>query len=191
MQIRISLALVLHQLNFGKMKMGSIVKANRNDAALLSELGKQTFLESHGHSASPDNIKAYVSEKFNTAFVSSELSNSANLFYIIYHQNKPAGYSKIILDEGHPNISLPHVTKLERLYLLETFYDSKLGAELFRHNVAVSKEHGQAGMWLFVWKENLRAIRFYTKAGFEVIGDFYFKLTEEHSNPNHQMLLKY
>jgi ribosomal protein S18 acetylase RimI-like enzyme len=46
-------------------------------------------------------------------------------------------------------------------------------------------------MWLFVWKENQRAIHFYKKAGFHIIGSYDFRLTETHSNPNHQMLLKY
>ena len=46
-------------------------------------------------------------------------------------------------------------------------------------------------MWLFVWKENHRAINFYNKAGFKIFGSHDFKLSETHANPNHVMFLKY
>ncbi len=46
-------------------------------------------------------------------------------------------------------------------------------------------------MWLFVWKENQRAVNFYDKAGFKIIGNYEFKLSKTHSNPNYQMFLKY
>ncbi|MEO6707056.1 MAG: hypothetical protein ABIN04_14540, partial [Ginsengibacter sp.] len=69
-------------------------------------------------------------------------------------------------------------------------YDLKLGYNLFEFNRNLARTNNQKGIWLFVWKENERAIRFYKKNGFEVIGNFDFKISETHSNPNYQMLLK-
>ena len=114
-----------------------------------------------------------------------------NIYHIIYYASQPAGYSKIIFNNPYPNSELKNITKLERLYLVKEFYDLKLGAELFQFNSTMSKENNQSGIWLFVWKENLRAVKFYQKQGFEIIGSFDFKLSDNHSNPNYQMLLKY
>ena len=75
--------------------------------------------------------------------------------------------------------------------MLKEFYGLCLGLELLNFNIDLSKKNNEAGMWLFVWKENPRAISFYKKAGFEIIGSYDFKLTETHSNPNHQMFSKY
>jgi ribosomal protein S18 acetylase RimI-like enzyme len=86
---------------------------------------------------------------------------------------------------------IKNVTKLERLYVLKEFHHLKLGLELFNFNVELSKKNNQAGMWLFVWTENLKAINFYKKAGFNIVGKYNFKISETHSNPNHQMLLLY
>ena len=171
--------------------MISIVKAEEKDAPLLAHIGRQSFIESHGRSATPTVIDEYVSDKFNLEVMQQELRDLNNFYFIIYHNEQPAGYSKIIFDATHPNISLPHVTKLERLYLLETFYELRLGAELTQFNIDLSKEHHQNGMWLFVWTENERALRFYKKMGFQAIGNFDFKLTDAHANPNYQMLLTY
>ena len=82
-------------------------------------------------------------------------------------------------------------TKMERLYLLKEFYDLKLGQHLMQHAIDLSKAAGEKGMWLNVWKENERALRFYTKQGFEVVGESEFVLTETHANPNWVMLLRY
>jgi ribosomal protein S18 acetylase RimI-like enzyme len=49
--------------------------------------------------------------------------------------------------------------------------------------------HLEAGVWLYVWKENHRAVAFYQKMGFEIVGEGLFKISETHYNPNHVMYL--
>ncbi len=169
--------------------MATIVRATPEDAKLLVKIGTTSFLESHSMSASKEDIDSYVSLKFNETTFSEELKDNKNYFYIIYHNQTPVGYSKIIFDVPHENIECKNVTKLERLYLLKEFHHLKLGWELFNFNVQQSKKHHQVGMWLFVWTENARAINFYNKVGFKVVGSHDFKISETHSNPNHQMLL--
>lgn len=171
--------------------MASLVKATDNDLQLLSEIGKKTLLQSHGKSATPADLTAYVNIKFSLDAITEELRDKKSIFHIIYHVEEPAGYSKMIFSAADPNLRLQNATKLERLYLLEKFYGLKLGLELFKVNLEISKENQEAGMWLFVWKENYRAINFYRKLGFEIVGSYDFKISDTHSNPNHQMYLKY
>ena len=171
--------------------MTTIVRATVNDAKLLVHIGKTSFLESHGMSASKNDIDAYVKLKFNEVTFFEELQDSKNHFHIIYHNQIPIGYSKIIFDFPYPNIPFENVTKLERLYLLKEFHHLKLGLELFNFNVQESMKHHQAGMWLFVWTENENAINFYNKVGFKIVGHHDFKISENHSNPNYQMLFTY
>lgn len=171
--------------------MASIIKATLENLALIADIGKRTFIESHGHSAPQEDITRYVKEKFSEDVLRAELSNANNIFHILYHDQRPAGYSKIILHAAHPDIQLKNVTKLERLYLLKDFYNLKLGYELYQFNVELSRENNQAGIWLYVWKENHRAVDFYMRAGFEPIGSFDFQISPTHANPNHHMFLRY
>jgi len=171
--------------------MTSFVRATTTDASLLVSIGTSSFLESHGHSASKKDIEAYVKSKFSESAFLEELHDTENHFYILYHNQTPIGYSKMIFNFPHQNIDYKNVTKLERLYLLKEFHHLKLGLELFHFNLQVSKKHQQAGMWLYVWTENAKAVNFYTKIGFKTIGSHDFKISETHYNPNHQMLLTY
>jgi ribosomal protein S18 acetylase RimI-like enzyme len=171
--------------------MISISKAGAKDSGLLSHLAKISFIESHGKSASAEVINKYADETYNEDAIKKELSDHKNIYHIIYKNEQPAGFSKIIFSYPHSNVPVQNVTKMERLYLLKEFYGSGTGTGLFDFNIELSKQNSQAGMWLFVWKENPRAISFYKKAGFKIIGSHDFKLSETHSNPNHQMLLMY
>lgn len=171
--------------------MTSIIKAGENDALLLSEIAKLSFLESHGNCAEAEDVNIYVTEKYSEDILKKELQDPANIYYILYLNNKAVGYSKIILNSPYPNSKLKNITKLERLYLLKEFYDLHLGSVILAFNIHLAKENGQTGMWLFVWKENERAVSFYTKHGFIITGSHDFKISENHSNPNHQMLLSF
>jgi len=171
--------------------MVSIVRATQNDHSLLSSIATLTFLESHGASAPPGDINNYVAKKYSAEIMKEELSDPKNIYHIIYNDAEAAGFSKIILNAPYAGSAIPNITKLERLYLLQQFYNLKLGATLFHFNVNFIKEYHQAGIWLYVWKENERAVNFYKKNGFTIIGSYDFPVSETHSNPNHQMLLRF
>lgn len=171
--------------------MVAIIPATPEHIPLLSRIGGKTIFESHGRSAPHHVMQAYVDEKFSEAAIGAELADPRNIFHLLYYGSEPAGYSKIIYDVPIAPVEAPRITKMERLYLLEQYHDLKLGRELMDYNIELSKAQAQAGMWLYVWKGNERALRFYERTGFTIVGDGYFRLTAEHANPNWQMYLRY
>ena len=171
--------------------MITIVPATMQETKILTEIGRRSLLESHGHSAAPGVMQTYLDEKFTESALQEELSDSKNIFHIINYNNQPAGYSKIIYRQPMEQVTQKNITKMERLYLLQEYYGLRLGQQLLQYNIDLSKQQGEQGMWLYVWKENERALRFYTKAGFQIIGDGWFRLTGDHANPNWKMFLQY
>ncbi|WKD84775.1 Spermidine/spermine N(1)-acetyltransferase [Polaribacter huanghezhanensis] len=171
--------------------MHNITKAKLTDAKILAQLAKETFLPAHGHSASKEDVDMYVSENFNETTFIKELSNPENHYYLMYHNNTLAGYSKITLNTPNKNISSNTVTCLSRLYVLKEFYGLQLGKKLFDFNIEFTKQHQQQGIWLHVWIENQRAINFYTKMGFTIVGTYDFKISATHTNPNYVMYLHF
>ena len=171
--------------------MTLIEQATQKDIRLLSDIGMRSFIESHGHSAAREDIDKYVGETYSETALLKELTDLKNIYYIIFYEQKPAGYSKIIFNSPHKEVAKQNVTKLERLYLLKEFYGADLGTELLNFNIKLSKNNDQTGMWLYTWKENERAITFYRKFGFQIIGSADFWLTPTHANPNHLMYWEY
>jgi ribosomal protein S18 acetylase RimI-like enzyme len=171
--------------------MISIIRAVEKDAGLLAELAGQTFIESHGNSADPADIAAYVAEKYTPAILKAELEDPANIYHILYYRKMPVGFSKIVLNTVYEDRLEADIAKLERIYLLKGYYGTNLGPALMDFLLHLMKKEKQAGVWLYVWKENRRAIRFYEKKGFIITGSYDFPITATHTNPNHRMFLEF
>jgi GNAT superfamily N-acetyltransferase len=60
----------------------------------------------------------------------------------------------------------PKAMEVERIYVLGEFQSKKVGQLLFEKALAIGKNKKVDFVWLGVWEENHRAIRFYTKNGF-------------------------
>ncbi len=161
-----------------------ITKAQVQHAEALQKLAVQTFQESHGHSAPEADIQDYIALKFTVSAIASELKEANNLFHLLYFEEELVAYSKIIINSPYLDKIPSNSTKLERLYVLEQFHGTSIGKELMDFNVQLAKDKQQSGLWLYVWTENHRAIRFYQKYGFQKIADTVFQISARHSNPN-------
>jgi ribosomal protein S18 acetylase RimI-like enzyme len=171
--------------------MISIVKATPSHVQTILTIGKISVEEAHRSSCDATVLGQYIEKNYNTHSIQEELKDDKNIYHILYVDDKPAGFSKIILNVAHPNILQKNSTKLDRIYLLSEFFDRKLGLELLQFNINLAKNNNQSGMWLFTWVGNTRAINFYLKHGFQIIGSHNFQVTETHYNLNHQMLLTF
>jgi len=166
-----------------------IKPATELDLPAICILGKTTFIESHGHSASIQDIDSYAAKVYNENSVRADLEDPDNMYRLLYYQSKLAGYSKIRLNTPCEWVSENTIAKLDRLYLLQTHYGQKLGYQLMDYNLQLARNGQQKGIWLFTWIENHRAISFYNKFGFKIVGKADFRISENHVNPNHIMFL--
>jgi len=171
--------------------MLKISPSDFGDAEVLAKLGRETFLEPHSESAPAADLEKYVSMSFSLSRMQEELKDPCNIFHIVRWNDEVAGYSKIVPNSPNPKISSKNVTKLERLYIKKEYYGQRVGLSLFQYNLELAKKQGQQGFWLTVWPGNSRAIEFYRKQGFSIIGETYFKISETHSNPNHWMYVAF
>jgi ribosomal protein S18 acetylase RimI-like enzyme len=169
--------------------MISITRATENDYEVIVNIGNISVGEAHRDSCSEKDMNEYLENHYNDIAIKAELNDAKNVYHILTYNGKPVGFSKIVFNAEHPNIDQKNVTMLDRIYLLKEFQDLKLGFELLKFNIELSKINHQSGIWLFTWIGNTRAVNFYLKAGFKIIGAGMFKVSETHYNENHQMFL--
>ena len=168
-----------------------IVKPTNKDISNLTRLAVKTFIESHAHSSPKADFEDYLQKNFTEKTFKTELADKKNCYYLLYFDEELVGYSKVTFNQSSSIIEAKNIAKLERIYLLESAHGKGLGNLLFDFNIKLAKEANQDGIWLFVWVENHKAIQFYTKQGFKIVGSHDFAISETHSNPNHQLFLKF
>jgi diamine N-acetyltransferase len=173
----------------GGLHVITIVRATVADAQRLADLARQTFVESHGRSAPAADIDAYLSEKYAVSVLSAELADPSGIYHLARVDGELAGFSKFTLDTTCEPGDAADVGRLDRLYVLRPHYGSGVGAALMDHLLDLMRRERQSGVWLYVWKENSRAVRFYQKRGFAITGSHDFALSPTHANPNHRMFL--
>lgn len=148
----------------------SIRTGTIEDSELLSQLGRESFYEAFGEQNSPEDMQAYLVTAFPVEKISTELSEPQILYRIIFSNDKPAGYSKLLFNKSHESIGPGKAIRLQRIYVLRKFYGTGAGARLLEDAVQISVQNKFQILWLAVWQENHRAIRFYRKFGFSVCG---------------------
>ena len=125
--------------------MFSIIKATEKNHQTIVPLGNITVEEAHRYSCSAEDLKDYLCANYNDDAIKAELRNADNIYHIIYYNEMPAGFSKIVLNAEHANIAEKHVTMLDRIYLLSEFFNLKLGVELLKFNAEIAKKTCSVG----------------------------------------------
>jgi diamine N-acetyltransferase len=169
----------------------SIIKATEADCNSIASIGRISVAESHRGSSSQEVMNGFLDKYYNYDAIKKDINDLNNIYYMINHDGKPAGFSKIILNSKHPNIAADNIALLDRIYLLKEFYGLKLGLDLLNFNIELSKNNNQSGMWLYAWVGNERAVNFYLRAGFKIIGSHHYYVNETHYDVSHHMLLSF
>ncbi len=148
------------------------------DAELLAELAERTFCDAFAADNSPDDMAAYVREAFSVDRLEAELAKRANTFLLAFagDSTDPVGYAKLRDGAVDPGVTGPDPVELHRLYVDQKAIGSGIGAALMRVCLDTARSAGRRTLWLGVWQQNERALAFYRKWGFEIVGDHVFRL---------------
>jgi ribosomal protein S18 acetylase RimI-like enzyme len=144
----------------------TITKIGPAQLAQLQAIGRQTFTETFSSTNSEENLNAYLQFGFSTSKLTAELNNPNSEFYFATLNDKVIGYLKINFGIAQTELQDPKAMEVERIYVLGEFQSKKVGQLLFEKALAIAKNKKVDFVWLGVWEENHRAIRFYTKNGF-------------------------
>ena len=157
----------------------SIRKVDNDDVQSLQSLGIKTFSETFDDTNSPKDMDNYLSEKFSLDKLVAELSNPESEFYFAELAGKAIGYLKLNTGKAQTEQSLENALEIERIYVLNAFHGKRVGKLLFDKALDIARSNGSARIWLGVWENNLKAIEFYQRQGFEKFAEHTFVLGEK------------
>ncbi|NJB37225.1 GNAT family N-acetyltransferase [Croceivirga sp. JEA036] len=153
-----------------------IRKVNIQDIEKLKEIGKLTFAQTFSSENSEENMKEYLENAFSTEKLAAELTDQNAEFYFAELDKKIIGYLKINVGDSQTEIKDKNALEIERIYVLKEFHGKKVGQILYGKAIELAKENNVEYVWLGVWEQNPRAIRFYEKNGFKAFDKHIFRL---------------
>ncbi|MFV5688110.1 GNAT family N-acetyltransferase [Flavobacterium sp. ZT3R25] len=156
-----------------------IKKATLSDLETIQKIGTQTFIETFAAVNTPENIANYVTESFNSEQLASELNNVNSQFYLATSGNEILGYLKINFGDAQTETINKNALEVHRIYVSQAFHGKNVGQLLIDKVKKIGQETGVDYIWLGVWEENHRALRFYSKNGFVEFDKHVFTLGNE------------
>ena len=152
-----------------------IIKLNHDSALDLAHLSRETFKEAYSEFNTEEDMALFLSTRFAIEKLIDEFNNPDFEFYGAVDSNGILkGYLKLaILDKyGRRGDCI----ELARIYILREAYGTRLGHQLMQKAHDRAAEFDASEIYLIVWQENEKAIRFYKKWGFEITGTQSFLL---------------
>ncbi len=150
------------------LKNIQIRAVQRTDLETLQEIGKLTFAETFVDDCEPSDMEKYLEAKHNLDLLKLELENPESQFFFAEIKNEVIAYLKINWGKAQKESKLKNALEVERLYVLSNFQRVQVGQALMNKALAIATEENFEWLWLGVWENNTKAIRFYKKNGFVI-----------------------
>ncbi|WCL81513.1 GNAT family N-acetyltransferase [Saprospira sp. CCB-QB6] len=161
------------------MEKIEIKRVTLDNVTQLQEIGRQTFCETFSVGNTKENMTKYLNEGFSVAKLITELNNELSEFYFAVFDDKVIGYLKLNFGNSQTELQDNSSLEIERIYVLQHFHGKKVGQLLYEKAMQVAKDRKVSYLWLGVWEENSRAIRFYQKNGFVEFDKHIFRLGDD------------
>jgi ribosomal protein S18 acetylase RimI-like enzyme len=157
----------------------AIRRAGPSDNVLLAEFGARAFRDAFGADNTPEDMEAYLRGAFGPDLQARELAEPGTTFLIAEIDGTTVGYARLREGTVQGVISGRRPIEIVRFYSATEWIGRGVGAALMAACLAHAQAHAHDAVWLDVWEENPRAIAFYQKWGFRVVGTQPFQLGDD------------
>ncbi|MGD8602973.1 MAG: GNAT family N-acetyltransferase [Anaerolineales bacterium] len=145
--------------------------ATPSDAQALAAFGARTFEIAFGPYNTSQDLRDYLESHYSTEIQREEISNPGIVTLLAEEGGELVGFVQLRLDSGQASVSSHVPLELWRIYVEPDRMGDGLAQVLMEAAKNRAQRHGATALWLSVWQENPRAIAFYQKEGFRIVGE--------------------
>ena len=146
------------------------------DAPALAAFGIKTFFETFGHLYPEGDAAFFTTQRFSLARTREDISEVGRFIQLVLVDDQIVGF----LDCGALGLPIlnPAVQSVElyRLYVDVAAKGTGLAQELMTIALNWARSMHASSLYLGVYHDNARALAFYKKYGFEIVGAYQFRV---------------
>ena len=146
------------------------------DLPPLRDLAERAFRSAFAAQNDPADLDAYVRDAFDPARLGGEVADPATQYMVAESDGTLVGYATLRDSEVEDCVTGPRPLEIQRIYAAPEAIGQGVGTALMRACLDRARRQGFETVWLGVWEENARAIAFYERWGFRVVGSHVFRL---------------
>ena len=154
-------------------------RGGANDAQALAALAERTFRDVFGARSTPENMERHCARAFGPEVQARELADAGLVTMLAAESGRLVGFSQLYLSKPHACIAAARPAELHRIYVSSEWQGRGVAQSLMRNALDTAASGGSDLLWLGVWEHNPKAIAFYRKFGFEILGDQPFMLGQD------------
>ena len=156
-----------------------IKECSMQDIEKIKSISEKTFYETFSSENTKEDMENYLKENFSYEQIESEVKNNASKFYIVEHDKEAVAYMKLNFDKAQTEKDHHNTLEVQRIYVLQEYKGNRIGKRLIEKAIEIGRDNQLNYIWLGVWENNMNAIKFYEKQGFEKFSTHVFKLGED------------
>jgi ribosomal protein S18 acetylase RimI-like enzyme len=158
-----------------------------DDAEALSAFAAAVFPLGGRPGADPLDLAHYIAAELTAKCFRTWIENPNAIMFVAEMEDQICGYVLVLRLSSHPQIEDGALAELRKLYVAPAHHGRRVADELMRQALASLERDRRTAMWLSVFSENPRAIAFYKKWGFRIVGTQLFLVG---SDPQRDFLMR-
>jgi ribosomal protein S18 acetylase RimI-like enzyme len=159
--------------------MPTVRNAVHADAVLLASLAERTFRATFTVSNTPEKMDTHCAKSYGAAVQAREIADPRMRTLVCEDDGTLIGYGQLRWDAPQACVPAKYPARIQRLYVDAGFHGTGVAHALMSALLATAAAGGADQVWLGVWEQNPRALAFYRKFGFTVVGEHTFQFGNE------------
>lgn len=161
--------------------------ASEGDAAALARLAEEAFRETFAASNSAENMQRHCETSYGESLQLAEIRSPQLETWLVEGDGRLVAYAQLRRGSAPAAVNARQPIEIQRFYVRADAHGQGVARALMEHVLARAGQLFADVVWLGVWERNPRAIAFYRKWGFEVVGEHTFMLGDD---PQRDLLMR-
>ena len=151
--------------------------ANPSDAGAIADTAIEVWMDTY--QTDTEALKKYVRTTFTAENFLKIIKTRQEILLAAEDAGKMIGFALLSTMEKPGDLKLPDPVEISKFYILKKYHGTGTASLMMDFCITEARHKGYKTLWLSVYEENHRAIRYYEKTGFRQAGEYPFEIDGE------------